>query len=715
MAEESLNQPLKEFVRNCIDDLTSSSLSPNEAYVAMQQYAPLRTILKDQKEINKDSLLKILSKEQELLGEGVKYAEELDRPMSPAEITARAELFTKAQQQIPQAARLRFEQERKTYARRVAQAWIKNTKVNIAEQQLILESVENLPPTTSAAETKNLVANQLQNLTQTNPNLSRGQTVIAQIAQTTDLAEPTQIRQQIFNTILDHPDADQSILLGLAAQGVDIQRAAQLADLGKVFSANIDPAITLPITDDYGRPIFFRAIAKTPVQKIAAPFLDTAFALVSPDKRPDIIKELFSDPLGRVTQKLGAAIVEQPLYKQAIDQANRAFTGRPSYPGGVVIGIGKVVADVGKSVFGEPINQEILQLIEVEKRVTIEQRIAWDWRHVYAGTIHTQGSSPFSFAFDGAKWILGFAGKKAAGAAIKQGGKWLATKGIGKIVGGFFGSFAAGPIGTFIGSVIGDKIIGGLLRGVGSLLNIGGGFITRLMSGDTSNLPLPETIMAAVVLAPIILIFLLPTFLNPQFIGHTAQSSALADIGGGGGEEFTPGPANPFASSCGWPISGTIVQGPFMPGYSHHSLNAVDFDAPNGTPIYAVLGGTITTMLKKYGIGDEDRVNGGYGNYMVINGVDKGGNQFQTIYGHLADFASGITRGTIVKECQLIAYSDDNGYSFEPHLHFEYNGGGRLDDPQRTILPYAVPPCSNASNNLNCRTLLGSKDYVTTK
>jgi murein DD-endopeptidase MepM/ murein hydrolase activator NlpD len=95
----------------------------------------------------------------------------------------------------------------------------------------------------------------------------------------------------------------------------------------------------------------------------------------------------------------------------------------------------------------------------------------------------------------------------------------------------------------------------------------------------------------------------------------------------------------------------------------------VDFAAPTGTPIYAAGDGVIVERGWK----------GGYGNYVRIrhNGT------LQTAYGHMSRFSSGFSRGSRVKQGQVIGYVGSTGVSTGPHLHFEVLVNGAQVNPLR--------------------------------
>jgi murein DD-endopeptidase MepM/ murein hydrolase activator NlpD len=93
----------------------------------------------------------------------------------------------------------------------------------------------------------------------------------------------------------------------------------------------------------------------------------------------------------------------------------------------------------------------------------------------------------------------------------------------------------------------------------------------------------------------------------------------------------------------------------------------IDFGAPIGTPIYAAGNGTVEEMGEK----------NGYGNYMKLrhNGT------YETAYGHISRFASGLKRGTKVKQGEVIAYVGETGRATGPHLHFEILVNGAHVNP----------------------------------
>lgn len=109
-------------------------------------------------------------------------------------------------------------------------------------------------------------------------------------------------------------------------------------------------------------------------------------------------------------------------------------------------------------------------------------------------------------------------------------------------------------------------------------------------------------------------------------------------------------------------------------GYRRHPIykttkfhSGVDYAAPRGTAIYASGAGTIE--IARY-------VNG-YGNFIKI----RHNSEYETAYGHMQKFASGMKPGIRVKKGQIIGYVGSTGRSTGPHLHFEILRKGQRIDP----------------------------------
>jgi murein DD-endopeptidase MepM/ murein hydrolase activator NlpD len=99
----------------------------------------------------------------------------------------------------------------------------------------------------------------------------------------------------------------------------------------------------------------------------------------------------------------------------------------------------------------------------------------------------------------------------------------------------------------------------------------------------------------------------------------------------------------------------------------------VDFAAPSGTPIFAAGSGTIVYRSR----------NGSYGNYIRI----RHNSEYSTAYAHLSKFNRNVTKGSRVRQGQIIGYVGTTGRSTGAHLHYEILRRGRQINPMRVKMP----------------------------
>ena len=149
------------------------------------------------------------------------------------------------------------------------------------------------------------------------------------------------------------------------------------------------------------------------------------------------------------------------------------------------------------------------------------------------------------------------------------------------------------------------------------------------------------------------------------------QAAALASqnknnvAGGysGGGSGFS----NPLhialnvTSAYGWRIHPTMGDRRFHSG--------VDFAASQGTPIYAIASGQVTSAYY-------NTANG----YMVTIAH---GNGYGSLYGHMTHYV--VSSGDTVSQGQIIGYVGSTGWSTGPHLHFEIHVNGSTVNPMDYI------------------------------
>ena len=95
--------------------------------------------------------------------------------------------------------------------------------------------------------------------------------------------------------------------------------------------------------------------------------------------------------------------------------------------------------------------------------------------------------------------------------------------------------------------------------------------------------------------------------------------------------------------------------------------NGVDLVAPPGAPVHAASDGKVVGAAP----------NAGYGNWVRIEHA----HNVATVYGHLSEFAPGISAGVEVHQGEVIGFVGNTGRSTGPHLHFEVIKDGKAIDP----------------------------------
>ncbi len=122
-------------------------------------------------------------------------------------------------------------------------------------------------------------------------------------------------------------------------------------------------------------------------------------------------------------------------------------------------------------------------------------------------------------------------------------------------------------------------------------------------------------------------------------------------------------------------------------GFSYSRLNpisqvftkhrAIDYAAPQGTPVVAVGEGVVTYA-------------GWNGDYGIMVRV-RHNEMYTTNYGHFMSIAKGIRSGTRVKQGQIIGYVGSTGQSTGPHLHYEMLRFGSMVNPFLEKIPAGEP------------------------
>ena len=122
------------------------------------------------------------------------------------------------------------------------------------------------------------------------------------------------------------------------------------------------------------------------------------------------------------------------------------------------------------------------------------------------------------------------------------------------------------------------------------------------------------------------------------------------------------------------PISGARISSGYgmrrHPVLGYSKMHAgVDFAAPRGTPIRAAGSGKIVYRARK----------GGYGRVIEI----KHSNGYLTRYAHMNGYASGLRKGSRVRQGQVIGYVGSSGRTTGAHLHYEVRINKRAINPRR--------------------------------
>jgi len=133
--------------------------------------------------------------------------------------------------------------------------------------------------------------------------------------------------------------------------------------------------------------------------------------------------------------------------------------------------------------------------------------------------------------------------------------------------------------------------------------------------------------------------------------------------------------------------------GPFQ--YDGH--DAFDITLPNfarmdsGIPIVAAADGTVAGLIDDQFDRDVGAPLGGHpGNYLAIDH----GNNWSTVYYHIAKFTALVRNGDTVKAGQPIALVGSSGNSSDAHLHFSVNYRGMSVEPMFAPSTYFADPPS---------------------
>lgn len=130
------------------------------------------------------------------------------------------------------------------------------------------------------------------------------------------------------------------------------------------------------------------------------------------------------------------------------------------------------------------------------------------------------------------------------------------------------------------------------------------------------------------------------------------------------------------------PVSYLRIASLFQPNRRHPITRkiqphlGVDFELPEGAPIYAAR----TGLVVRYGH------NRAAGNYVVL----KHGNGVETSYNHMKRLDTKIRRGLKLSAGEKLGEVGCTGYCTKAHLHFAVKQNGRMVDPLKYLRPYPI-------------------------
>lgn len=115
---------------------------------------------------------------------------------------------------------------------------------------------------------------------------------------------------------------------------------------------------------------------------------------------------------------------------------------------------------------------------------------------------------------------------------------------------------------------------------------------------------------------------------------------------------------------------------PILKRYRAH--HGVDYAAPTGTPVKSIGDGVVVERAFQ---------RNGAGNYLKV----KHNAVYTTTYMHLSKFASGIQKGSSVKQGEVIGYVGSTGLSTGPHLDFRVHKNNQPINPLTMEAPPSLP------------------------
>ena len=158
---------------------------------------------------------------------------------------------------------------------------------------------------------------------------------------------------------------------------------------------------------------------------------------------------------------------------------------------------------------------------------------------------------------------------------------------------------------------------------------------------------------------------------------------------------YTPGGESLIRTFLRSPLNYRRISSRFSKSRMHPILRVrrphlgVDYAAAAGTPVVALGEGVVTFAAW----------NGGFGRHVKI----RHGSEYETSYGHLGRFGTGVRKGVRVKKGQVIGYVGSSGLSTGPHLDFRVRRRGAFIDPLKMVNPPTAPVPTEAQERFCAR------------
>lgn len=708
-------QALKEFTDNLLSDLSSGSLTVDEAMAACNQYSYIRESLAAQKGllsnaslIGEDELKKVLT---DLLSETSASLAELpsfqqqtpDAPVEEAVIRNVGSLRKVASERIQETVRpstKSYQESRRDFIHDLVTRYSSRTYTvsdtvmdSAADRAMAMAATEASSRQTKERFAEQLVASIESTGQSIDPDKKAELLVDVQSVITdhesffTDVSKREKRAKALYETLAENADLKRpDVFVDVALNAPETEPLSETLTRGLKLARVADSLETN--SGKGGQLNFFstdgtKGIAKGLQQGadgILSVVSDPVRDMVYHNKVNGVLQSMFADTQ-KFVDRLGESFVKSSLFAQVGQDLTKQLSERQQTGGAR-----SMVDDVFSSVFRGPISLPLNGA--VEDRILDYYELARANANAPAGRKFLPAGLPVWDAFRTVTPTLpGISGGRKTGGALP----WLPYIGLGGI-----------------GRAAGDAFSSMVDRTTSFLLT--NPFVPQQLAGSRRAVLVPTPfwedmplMIAALVIITILLLFVLPSPMNLSQISHSSKIVSLL-TGLVPSSEQPPNSTN----DNGWPVKcGCIINGPYQDTHSTNKLNAIDFSFKRCKPstnvgLYAIAKGKVTLVSQTYGIGETcvDPVSGAinchgkstYGNYIEITISEGAAKGLTILYAHMATI--NVHQGQSVDKGQQVGTSNHNGLSYQEHLHFELLGSTShpaLDTPN----PITPQPATN--------------------